>query len=182
MEAEAQESKPQATGDDALINSFCEITSSSKEEANFFLESHNWDLDAAVSTFFDNNNATVIPGTGAIPNSLSPSRSPDYTPSRSPSRSRSSSPTPSRPTYELRSRRGTDKKKADKMPSGSRPRGIRTLADLNLPANDGSGSDSDEPQEYYTGGEKRCSLSLNFSLFSYYVVFFLWQLCLLFRM
>lgn len=51
------------------------------------------------------------------------------------------------------------------MPSGSRSRGIRTLADLNLPANDGSGSDSDGPQEYYTGGEKRCPLSLSFSFF-----------------
>ena len=38
--------------------------------------------------------------------------------------------------------------------------GIRTLADINrgpsgFPGAGGSGSDSDEPQEYYTGGEKR---------------------------
>ncbi|XP_015881145.1 plant UBX domain-containing protein 4 [Ziziphus jujuba] len=159
---------------ESLINSFSEITSSSKQEASFFLESHNWDLDAAVSTFLDNNinnndvnttttttntsiavSGTVVP---PIPTSgsPSPSQSPDYTPSRSPSRSRSVSPSPSRLPYELRSRRaagGTDNK-ADKMPSGTRSRGIRTLADLNLPAHDGSGSDSDEPQEYYTGGEK----------------------------
>jgi len=37
---------------------------------------------------------------------------------------------------------------------------IRTLADINrgpagFPGPGGSGSDSDEPQEYYTGGEKR---------------------------
>jgi hypothetical protein len=43
---------------------------------------------------------------------------------------------------------------------------IRTLADINrgpagFPGAGGSGSDSDEPQEYYTGGEKRCiSVSL----------------------
>lgn len=43
----------------------------------------------------------------------------------------------------------------DKMPS--KPSGgIRTLADLNRPPSaPGSDSDSDGPQEYYTGGEKR---------------------------
>ena len=156
MENEGQESKSQR---DELVNSFCEIASSSKEEALFFLESHNWDLDAAVSTFLDDNPAPTASAVAQpVPTnrSPSPSQSPDYSPSES--RSRSPSPTLSRPAYELRSRRppgGTDKK-ADKKPSGSRTRGgIRTLADLNRPANDGSGSDSDEPQEYYTGGEKR---------------------------
>ncbi|KAG6471693.1 plant UBX domain-containing protein 4-like [Zingiber officinale] len=41
----------------------------------------------------------------------------------------------------------------DKKPSGSRPT-IRTLADLNQSSGHGSDSDSDAPQEYYTGGEK----------------------------
>ncbi|XP_024983168.1 plant UBX domain-containing protein 4-like [Cynara cardunculus var. scolymus] len=39
-------------------------------------------------------------------------------------------------------------------PSTSRPRGIRTLSDLNRPSAHDSDSDSDAPQEYYTGGEK----------------------------
>ncbi|KAJ7967743.1 Plant UBX domain-containing protein [Quillaja saponaria] len=43
-------------------------------------------------------------------------------------------------------------KKASK-PSSSRAGGIRTLSDLNRPSAD-SDSDSDGPQEYYTGGEK----------------------------
>ncbi|KAL0012263.1 hypothetical protein SO802_007371 [Lithocarpus litseifolius] len=45
-----------------------------------------------------------------------------------------------------------DKKSA--KPSTSRAGGIRTLSDLNRPSAD-SDSDSDGPQEYYTGGEKR---------------------------
>ena len=50
-----------------------------------------------------------------------------------------------------------DNKNKNKSES-SRTRGnVRTLADLNRPARDDSGSDSDEPQEYYTGGEKRYS-------------------------
>ena len=36
-----------------MIAAFSEITSATKEEASFFLESHNFDLDSAVSTFFE---------------------------------------------------------------------------------------------------------------------------------
>ncbi|PRQ31170.1 putative aspartic peptidase A1 family, SEP domain, xylanase inhibitor [Rosa chinensis] len=73
-------------------------------------------------------------------------------------RSRSPSPAPSRPAYQLRSKRaasGTSKE--DNKPPAARTRGgIRTLSDLNRrPVKDGSDSDSDEPKEYYTGGEKR---------------------------
>ncbi|KAK6917797.1 SEP domain [Dillenia turbinata] len=45
-----------------------------------------------------------------------------------------------------------DKKAA--KPSSSRSGGIRTLADLNRPSGPDPDSDSDGPQEYYTGGEK----------------------------
>ncbi|KAL3754440.1 hypothetical protein ACJRO7_001642 [Eucalyptus globulus] len=158
-----------ATATAATIDSFREITSATREEAVFFLESHNWDLDAAVSTFLDSNalaDAAVPPlpvpdPAPASPNS--PSRSPSaspahspslsYSPSRSPSRSRSASP--ARPPYELRSRRAAEAKKKPDKPSGSRgARGVRTLADLNRPVDHDSDSDSDEPREYYTGGEK----------------------------
>ncbi|KAJ4871851.1 Plant UBX domain-containing protein 5 [Raphanus sativus] len=49
-----------------LISSFLEITSSTREEASYFLETHRWDLDAAVSTFLDNDaSAADLP---AVPN------------------------------------------------------------------------------------------------------------------
>ncbi|CAL1407167.1 unnamed protein product [Linum trigynum] len=122
------------TANSALVDSFCEITSSSRQEAAFFLESHQWDLDAAVSTFLDNDNAAVavaassaaaasaraVPlpptggGGGGTPSpadspdeSMSPNYSPSQSPARSRSRSRSSSPAPatmSRLPYQLRSR------------------------------------------------------------------------------
>ncbi|CAI0550934.1 unnamed protein product [Linum tenue] len=137
------------TANSALVDSFCEITSSTRQEAAFFLESHQWDLDAAVSTFLDNDNAAVavaassaaaasaraVPPTGgggtpSPTDSPDESMSPNYSPSQSPARSRS--------------------------PSGSGNRGgIRTLADLNrIPGGSDSDDDDDEPQEYYTGGEK----------------------------
>lgn len=155
-ETEMEGEKENPDGNAALVNSFCEITSSSKEEALFFLESHNFDLDAAVSTFLDNANNPLIPLNDDLaipnPNAVSPpsdSHSPDFNPSRSPS----PSPSPTRTPYELRSRRSLGKK-----PSTSRQGKIRTLGDLKRPSrdDDDSGSDPDfEPDEYYTGGEKR---------------------------
>ncbi|XP_072974556.1 plant UBX domain-containing protein 4 [Typha angustifolia] len=47
----------------------------------------------------------------------------------------------------------SSKDKKPSKPSGSGPT-IRTLADLNRRSSPSDGSDSDEPQEYYTGGEK----------------------------
>jgi hypothetical protein len=157
-----------------LINSFIEITSSSREEANFFLESHTWNLDAAVSTFLDNDAAAAAepnptgppPPSSTIAGAQSPSQShsPDYTPSEtspSPSRSRSASPSSRAAPYGLRSRGGAGENKETENPSGirsSRSRqhagNIRTFADLNRSPADGEGSDSDEANEYYTGGQK----------------------------
>ncbi|MCD7457707.1 hypothetical protein HAX54_035941 [Datura stramonium] len=124
---------------DELVNTFCEITSSSKPEALFFLESHNFDLDSAVSTFFENNTLAAAAaddeGDASAPNIPAQRRSP----------SRSRSPSPPRPRNPPTSSRGA---------SGRRTGGIHSFSDLNRRPVTGSGSDSDEPQEYYTGGEK----------------------------
>ncbi|CAN0914406.1 Plant UBX domain-containing protein 5 [Linum grandiflorum] len=105
------------TDNSSLVDSFCEITSSTRQEAAFYLESHQWDLDSAVSTFLDNDNASaavvaaadssaaasagvaVRPSRAAVDtpsptDSPGESQSPDYSPSQSPSRSRSRSSSP----------------------------------------------------------------------------------------
>ncbi|KAK1423962.1 hypothetical protein QVD17_19273 [Tagetes erecta] len=142
------EEAPATNPHDDIIREFSEITTVTKQEAIFFLESHNYNLDSAVATFFE---------TSAFPN---PNPNDDdeeqeqNANTHSPARSRSASPPPSQQLaaanpYNLRSR-GSEKK-----PSGSRSSGrIRTFADLNRGGGDESGSDSDEPQEYYTGGQK----------------------------
>ncbi|KAK4383681.1 hypothetical protein Sango_2753000 [Sesamum angolense] len=145
----------------ALINTFCEITASaSKSEALFFLESHNFDLDAAVSTFLDDANpvAAANPGSPAAQSQSHYSPSESLSPSTSPSRSRSPSPPPASRSYNLRS---SAKPSAGASGSGGRKGGsggggVRTLSDLNRNTKDeDSGSDPDfDPQEYYTGGEK----------------------------
>ncbi|XP_071698150.1 plant UBX domain-containing protein 4-like [Rutidosis leptorrhynchoides] len=144
-----------------FITAFSDITSASKEEATFFLESHNYDLDSALSTFFETT--TVAAGEHAPVPHRNPNLSDDIevSPVSSPSRSRSASPPPSlglqqlagENPYNLRSRNsGADKKASGSRSTRSTGR-IRTFADLNQPG-DESGSDSDEPNEYYTGGEK----------------------------
>ncbi|KAI3847780.1 hypothetical protein MKX03_009763 [Papaver bracteatum] len=132
---------------EGLVATFCEITSGSKEEALFFLESHNWNLDSAVSTFLEeDSNHNPIPNLNN-PNFQSPSSSPSQPlPLQQPPQIpafQSAIPMASRP----------DKKPVTK-PSGNRRGGIRTLSDLNRPSGPDSDSDSDGPQEYYTGGEK----------------------------
>ncbi|KAJ0759385.1 putative UBA-like superfamily protein [Helianthus annuus] len=153
------EDAPATNPNDAIIAQFSNITSASTQEATFYLESHNYDLDSALSTFFEATAADDVAGEHAPPeNTHSPVSS-------SPSRSRSISPPPSLGLqqldggnpYNLRSRNTAAEKKA----SGSRSSGrIRTFADLNRTGGD-SGSDSDEPQEYYTGGEKRFNCRFN---------------------
>lgn len=132
-----------------LVNTFCEITSASKPEALFFLESHNFDLDAAVSTFFENNtfnsaSAAAVDDGDQAPIHASAATHVAAAQGRSPSRSRS--PSPPRPRNPPTSSRGA---------AGRRTGGIHSFSDLNRRPVTGSGSDSDEPQEYYTGGEKR---------------------------
>ncbi|ERN00126.1 plant UBX domain-containing protein 4 isoform X2 [Amborella trichopoda] len=48
-------------GRERVVESFIGIASSSREEALFFLESHNWDLDSAILSFFENNNNPSSP-------------------------------------------------------------------------------------------------------------------------
>ncbi|XWS30980.1 hypothetical protein CRYUN_Cryun23aG0037700 [Craigia yunnanensis] len=149
MEHETQQqgnpNNPTANQNTALINSFIEITSSSKEEALFFLESHQWDLDAAVSTFLDNISTSAHQPHPIAPPPSSPSDSPDYSPSQSPSRSPARS---SRTPYELQSCRNSNKKSS----GTNNVRGVRTLTDLNRTPPGVSDSESDEAQDYFTGG------------------------------
>ncbi|KNA09258.1 hypothetical protein SOVF_154940 [Spinacia oleracea] len=155
----------------AMINTFMEITSSTFEEAQFFLESHNFDVDAAVSTFFESTSAPPPPPpsststaavVGATDEELHSPSSPSASLSPSPSRSRSHSPPAGvRSQYGLRSRGTTGGGDVNDVSSNSRScrraGGVRTFADLHRnSAEDGSGSDSDSdrPAEFYTGGQK----------------------------
>uniref|UniRef100_A0A803L3S6 Uncharacterized protein n=1 Tax=Chenopodium quinoa TaxID=63459 RepID=A0A803L3S6_CHEQI len=115
------------------INTFMEITSSTLEEAQFFLESHNFDVDAAVSTFFESSSAPPPAATTAADDDAARSQ------------------------YSLRSRRTADNNDGNNASSDSRTRrrvgGVRTFADLSAAGSD-SDSDGDRPAQFFTGGQK----------------------------
>ncbi|XP_044957969.1 plant UBX domain-containing protein 4-like [Hordeum vulgare subsp. vulgare] len=45
---------PPAAEAQSLVESFCAVTSATPDEAAFFLEGHNWALESAVRSFYDN--------------------------------------------------------------------------------------------------------------------------------
>lgn len=154
----------------AFINTFCEITSSSKSQALFFLESHNFDLDSAISTFLDNSSLhSAGTAVDAADDPVSPSESRSYSSSHSeyssPS-SRSRSPSPPPPSSLGSKRKRKSSSNAYNLRS-SRPRNNAAAADvadaavgvrrrsLRRRTTTRSGSDSVEPQEANTGGDKR---------------------------
>uniref|UniRef100_A0A1D1YZ14 UBA and UBX domain-containing protein At4g15410 n=1 Tax=Anthurium amnicola TaxID=1678845 RepID=A0A1D1YZ14_9ARAE len=165
---------PSQEDQERLIESFRAITSSLPSEAFFFLESHTWQLDAAIQSFFDAADPADLADTAPARISPPPAASSrrrrrhqlqeedgdggdedegdeDYVP---PVDEGPQSRSPTRPTAAAMASSPPRDSRSSK-PSGSRPAGgIRTLADLNQSSGYGSDEDSDGPQEYYTGGEK----------------------------
>ncbi|XP_073124091.1 plant UBX domain-containing protein 3-like [Henckelia pumila] len=150
-----------------LINTFCEITNCAfKSEALFFLESHNFDLDAAVSTFFETGGSISAPDSAAAAAAVdidSPVRcqsqdSPSDESESAPSRFRSPSPPPASRSYDLRSSASVKTAAAASSGREGRTGGrIKTLGDLKGVSDGEDESDGDpdfDPQEYYTGGQK----------------------------
>ncbi|CAL9073959.1 unnamed protein product [Musa textilis] len=157
----------------SLVETFLGITASTREEALFFLESHDWVLDSAILSFYDDNSDShqhrqhqdhdddpndqdedYIPQEVAAPAAVPPprvTRSTGAAAAPTARVTRSSATTAALPGSSTAMGSRGDKKPS--KPSGSRPT-IRTLADLNRSSDPGSDSDSDGPQEYYTGGEK----------------------------
>ncbi|XP_037456573.1 plant UBX domain-containing protein 5-like [Triticum dicoccoides] len=52
---------PPAAEAQSLVDSFCAVTSATPDEATFFLEGHNWALEAAVRSFYDSTPMAPIP-------------------------------------------------------------------------------------------------------------------------
>ncbi|KAJ6804234.1 plant UBX domain-containing protein 4-like [Iris pallida] len=132
---------------ETLIETFVGIASSTREEAVFFLESHNWQLDSSIHSFFEHQQPIIADQQQPLQEQEEEEEE-EIVPLprvRQP-------PTVDPPAMASREEgRNTRKKKAASGASGSRPK-IRTLSDLK--SGPGSDSDSDGPQEYYTGGEK----------------------------
>ncbi|KAG1359057.1 putative Plant UBX domain-containing protein 5 [Cocos nucifera] len=142
----------------SLVETFISITSATPEEARFFLESHNWLLNSAIHSFYETSPSSPFDPHPAQPRigeggggededgaGGDDDDDEDYVPEND------VPPPVAMPVVRSTGSRG-EKRPAAKA-SGSRST-IRTLADLNRRSGPESDSDSDGPQEYYTGGEK----------------------------
>ncbi|KAI9369894.1 P-loop containing nucleoside triphosphate hydrolase protein [Aspergillus egyptiacus] len=109
---------------DEIVSHFCAMTSARPDEAQEYLATNGWDLEAAVTEFYAEQDETGHAG-GQTLGSAEPS-----------AQSSSSTPTQSSST-----RRQPPKKFA-------------TLGDLASGAGDSSDDDDDENQDFFAGGEK----------------------------
>ncbi|KAF3776083.1 Plant UBX domain-containing protein 3 [Nymphaea thermarum] len=136
-------------GGEALVDNFRAITSCTEEEALFFLESHNWQLGSAISSYYEAQQHH------SPPLSPSPSQQPTSAAAAAPSYSSASSPPRLRATH-MASRDSQKKNTAKGKSSTSSSGRIRTLSDLGRASGSASSdeNDGDAPQEYYAGGEK----------------------------
>lgn len=145
---------------DEIVNQFLAVTEASDEQAQFFLESCNWELDTALISFFesvDDAFKDALVNDDDDEEMSAPPGVPDPTPT--PEVVGPAGLWPLRPSTstqgrgEFPSKRAKGKEKGSGKKGSSSRGGITTLSDLNRHAD--SDSDSDGPQEYYTGGEKR---------------------------
>ncbi|KAI8092500.1 uncharacterized protein BX664DRAFT_88744 [Halteromyces radiatus] len=108
------------------INQFIAMTGVSKEQAKFFVEMANGDIEMALTQYYDNSNESSGPSTPAASSSLESSAIP------------SSSAIPAK--------RSTNASRSTKSSN------IRTLNDV--ATSQARDEDDDEPQNFFAGGEK----------------------------
>ncbi|KAL5287507.1 NSFL1C family protein [Megaselia abdita] len=118
---------------ESLVSQFKDITGSSEENAKFYLESANWSLEDAISSFFESDNAVNVPSDNDSPNEPTAS-----VPENSKALPKSSS-----------DGEGFVKKGNGGNGGGAKPK-FATLTTINKDS-----SDEEEGQAFYAGGSER---------------------------
>jgi len=130
------------------IKNFQAMTGASNEESKFYLEGHSWNVESAISSFYDNQTQQQTEqsdypmfsdgGPSAVPLPQTP------TPMQPPPLSRFPATSSQKPVV------ATNKSKSKP------PGGIRTLSDINKDEDEDE-DEENRPQNYYAGGEKKWS-------------------------
>jgi UBA-like domain len=143
---------------ESLVDSFVSVTSASRVEAHFFLESHQWQLDPAIESFFEDQ-PPVVRETNNVEEEGEDdeeeeregeevdSDEADYVPSEK----EHAGNTAVRVS-------GSGSRGKEQAGKPSKKSAIMTISDLKRKAeseSDSDDSDSDEDQDYYDGVEKR---------------------------
>ncbi|KAJ4799063.1 hypothetical protein LUZ62_050309 [Rhynchospora pubera] len=147
---------------ESLVDSFCGVTSASHEEAMFFLESHGWQLDPAIESFYEDmplevegENAEEDEGDGEErEGEEADSDDEDYVPSENEDAGNTNAAV-ARSSVAVRVSESGSRRKEKAGKSGRRL-AFTTFSDLKRKAESDSDcdTDSDEDQDYYAGGEK----------------------------
>ncbi|KAG0228197.1 hypothetical protein BGW41_003516 [Actinomortierella wolfii] len=124
-----------------LIANFVAVVGATPEQARFYLEANNWNIDAAMSNYYDEPNADVA---GHTAHSGASMEQEDYSEIEDDLTSPTMSST------------AAGKRKATTAPSsgGGRKGGIATLRDFSRDESDDGSSEDEEGQNYFAGGEK----------------------------
>lgn len=158
---------------ESLVDSFVAVTSATRQVAHFFLESHEWQLDPAIESFFEDqlperqetNNEAEEEGEGEEEEEERgrkgvDSDDEDYVPSDNEDASNTAA---ARPVMAARVS-GSGSRGKEKAGKPSTRSTVTTFSDFKRKAesesesdsdSDDSETDSDEDQDYYAGGEKR---------------------------
>ncbi|KAF9975569.1 hypothetical protein BGZ73_000782 [Actinomortierella ambigua] len=122
-----------------LIANFVAVVGATPEQAEFYLEANNWNIDAAMSNYYDEPNAAT---TGHTARSAASIEQEDYSEIEDELASPPMSST------------AAGKRKATNAPSDGRKGGIATLRDFSKDGSDDESSEDEEGQNYFAGGEK----------------------------
>ncbi|KAF9347414.1 hypothetical protein BGX26_001086 [Mortierella sp. AD094] len=139
-----------------LIANFVGVVGSTPEQAQFYLEANNWDINAAMSAFYeDPEPATTTTGAGPTGKSkatVQDDDDDDYVDDDDEDLEDIIASTAQRSTSSTAD--GKRKAKADSSASGRRQGGIATFRDLSKTEDSDEEDSDEEPQNYFAGGEK----------------------------
>ncbi|KAF9188065.1 hypothetical protein BGZ51_000859 [Haplosporangium sp. Z 767] len=126
-----------------LIANFVAVVGTTPEQAQFYLEGSNWDINTAMSNYYEEPSATAAGGgdvSAAVQGDDDDDDDLDDIIARTAPKSSSST--------------AEGKRKADSGASGRRQGGISTFRDLAKSEDEDEGSSDEDSQNYFAGGEK----------------------------
>ncbi|KAF9989007.1 hypothetical protein BGZ75_007917 [Mortierella antarctica] len=130
-----------------LIANFVGVVGSTPEQAQFYLEANNWDINSAMSNYYEEPEAATTGGRGRSTASLSQAGDDDDDDDDDDLDDIIARSAP-------RASAADGKRKAESSASGRRQGGISTFRDLAKSEDEDEPSSDEDSQNYFAGGEK----------------------------
>ncbi|KAG0351067.1 hypothetical protein BC939DRAFT_482217 [Gamsiella multidivaricata] len=140
-----------------LIANFVGVVGSTPEQAEFYLEANNWDINAALSNFYEEPEAASAPAAGSRGRAKAATAQDDDDDDYMDEDDEDLEDIMARTTPRTASSsaaEGKRKAKADSSASGRRQGGIATFRDLSKSEDEEEEDEDEDSQNYFAGGEK----------------------------